>query len=143
MNMIKLVILGLALCAWTGCRTEPAGQGRPAPAAVDMDRASEAGQGNANVASDALPGRLELVNVPVSTALDIYRGLTGKELIIPAEIEQSPARVSLSTKERPTRERAMKLLESSLREKGVILRPLDASRVAVEMPLTAAAAPAR
>jgi hypothetical protein len=118
--MKQLVTLSLiAQLAWSCASHSPDGPPGPPPRPPDKPRAEK------------VPGALQLLNVPVSTVLDLYRGLIGKELVIAPEVEKSPARISLNSKENMTKAEAARVLEKALREAGIRIEPLDEHRVSV------------
>jgi type II secretory pathway component GspD/PulD (secretin) len=86
------------------------------------------------LAAHAQEGTFNFINARVSMVLDVYGQLSGKQLVIESGVTNQTKTITVRTLKPATKQEAMKLLESALREQAdVVFESLDEKRVAVKL----------
>ena len=135
MNRLLASLLATGLC-W-GCQGPavvtdelPAPASAPPPMA-NPDRPARSTSRSNSTKPGTIPGGALLIRTPVAIALDIYRSLIGKQLVLAPKVEMSTAALSLSA-DRVTKPELAALLEKELRQQaGIVVAPLDETHLSV------------
>ena len=108
---MRCMILGLLLCICT----------------LSCSRKAE----NAAAGTGKIIGGMNLVGVPVDSALNIYRGATESELVIASNVQLAKHTITLQASNLHSQDLAPLVEHALLIQAGVILTRLDEKRVSV------------
>ena len=86
----------------------------------------------AALADDIPAGTLNLQNVAASDVLNMYKQLSGLELVVDSRARKVTTEVTFRTTTPLKREEALKLIQGALlKQAGIVVTPLDDKRVSV------------